>query len=178
MPERQFEGPGGEWQEGRGSYQEKVRPGSRPLGLGQDGRDSRPPSHQRHLGPGQGRGERHSPVLGSHSSRSSSSLGHSAEATKRSSVFCGRQEGGVGKRVRGWVSRPQSHLWRCGTTQEMGPGLRHTHPDLLPSSPIAGWVTESPPFPTCKYRLASAHPAAAPTTPGDQWDGTCCVFPF
>lgn len=34
----------------------------------------------------------HSPVPGSHSSRSSSSLGHSAEATKISSEFCGWKE--------------------------------------------------------------------------------------
>lgn len=34
----------------------------------------------------------HSPVPGSHSSRSSSSLGHSADATKISSEFCGWKE--------------------------------------------------------------------------------------
>ena len=39
--------------------------------------------------PGGGPEEQHPPVPGSHSSRSSSSLGHSAEATRRSSVFWG-----------------------------------------------------------------------------------------
>lgn len=58
LPEGQFEGPGGEWQEGRGSYRGKVRPGSRPLGLGPGGRDSRPPpaSVTRARGRGGGKG--------------------------------------------------------------------------------------------------------------------------
>lgn len=44
--------------------------------------------------PGGDPAEQHPPVPGSHSSRSSSSLGHSAEATRRSSVFWGGGGGG------------------------------------------------------------------------------------
>lgn len=88
-------GPGGSGRERKLSG--KVKAWQRPLGGLGWGQDSRPPPLSVTVGPGQGRGERHSPVLGSHSSRSSSSLGHSAEATRRSSVFWGAR-GGWGER--------------------------------------------------------------------------------
>lgn len=74
----------------------------------------------------------------------------------------------MGKRVRGCVSRPQSHLLRRGATQEMGAGLRHT-PWSMPHFSHCWLGDRQPPHsPLCKDRLASTHPEAAPTAPRDQ----------
>lgn len=53
-----------------------------------------------------------SPFPGSHSSKSSSSLGHSADATKRSSAFWTKTGSRGGGWLMSWMAFPERRLWQ------------------------------------------------------------------
>ena len=139
-------GPGGSGRERKLSG--KVKAWQRPLGGLGWGQDSRPPPLSVTVGPGQGRGERHSPVLGSHSSRSSSSLGTQPRPPGGHLCSGGREEGGGNEedsRAGQQAPQPPPELW-----DRIGGGPWAETPGLHPSSLIVCWVTQGPSPPHAK----------------------------
>lgn len=129
------------------SYQEKLRPGKRPFGLGPGGKDSLLPpisitwAYQYRI---------HTPPGPCHCSGTQPRPpgGHLCSGSER--------RGGERKEFQNGSADPYKHLLRCGMAPRTGPWA-DTHPGPCPNSQHVV-VNCGSPFPWCKGRLNSACP--------------------